>query len=97
MDTVDLAQYAIRGTDADWEAATKRSKAAQGGGGGGGTVSIKTKVNTEQTWSASRIHTTRTAKVADTGFSKRTRQLYARGNLTQRSPSVRHNLLIVVP
>ena len=41
LDTVDLAQYAIRGTDADWEAATKRSKATQGGSG---TVSIKTKV-----------------------------------------------------
>lgn len=45
MDTVDLAQYAIRGTDADWEAATKRSKASQGGSG---TVSIKTKVRRQR-------------------------------------------------
>lgn len=46
LDTVDLAQYAIRGTDADWEAATKRSKATQGGGSG--TVSIKTKVRVDE-------------------------------------------------
>ena len=50
LDTVDLAQYAIRGTEADWEAATKRIKATQSGSG---TVSIKTKVrlvNTCATW-----------------------------------------------
>lgn len=45
MDTVDLAQYAVRGSEADWEAATKRSKA--GSQGGSGTVSIKSKVPTQ--------------------------------------------------
>lgn len=41
MDAVDLAQYAVRGTEADWDAATKQSKISKGGGG---TVSIKSKV-----------------------------------------------------
>lgn len=44
LDAVDLAQYAVRGTEADWDAATKQSKMSKGGGGGGGTVSIKSKV-----------------------------------------------------
>ncbi|CAM9579055.1 unnamed protein product [Scytosiphon promiscuus] len=42
LDAVDLAQYAVRGTEADWDAATKKSKVAKGGGGST-TVSIKSK------------------------------------------------------
>lgn len=45
LDTVDLAQYAVRGTEADWEAATKRNKAVSQNGSG--TVSIKSKVPTQ--------------------------------------------------
>ncbi|CAN0340682.1 unnamed protein product, partial [Scytosiphon promiscuus] len=45
LDAVDLAQYAVRGTEADWDAATKKSKVAKGGGGST-TVSIKSKVKT---------------------------------------------------
>ena len=46
LSSMDLAQYAVKGTEADWEAATKKKKAAMKGGGDDnnvGTVSIKSK------------------------------------------------------
>lgn len=45
LDSIDLAQYAVRGTEADWDAATKKKKSKNGNLG---TVSIKGKVSTVQ-------------------------------------------------
>lgn len=44
LESMDLAQYAVKGTEADWEAATKKTK---GKNGTVGAVSIKSKVHHE--------------------------------------------------
>ena len=41
LNSMDLAQYAVKGTEADWEAATKKKKKSSNNVG---TVSIKSKV-----------------------------------------------------